>query len=187
MSRYPDWVNQFKKKGTSVKKVGDSYYLYSNTSKYVRGKKYPQPIQSFIGIITPDGVVETHRKKVSLTDIEVYEYGFSTAILSLCSKEWKKKLGKDWYDVICNIIISYSDNSYVLREGTFRDNTQLHHKIQGQGDKLFKDTNITVDMLFPLKKIYIVYIDHKTAVSKISKEQQEILDKYGITIGGDGG
>ena len=41
MSRYPDWVNQFKRKGTFIKKVGDSYYLYSNTSKYVRGKKYP--------------------------------------------------------------------------------------------------------------------------------------------------
>lgn len=99
MSKYPDWVNQFKTKGTSIKKVGDSYYLYSNTSIYVKGKKYPQPIQSFIGVITPDGVIETHKRKVSLTNIEVFEYGFTTAILSLCPSEWKKQIGKDWYDV----------------------------------------------------------------------------------------
>lgn len=184
MSRYPDWVNQFKRKGTSVKKVGDSYYLYSNTSKYVRGKKYPQPVQSFIGVITPEGVVETHRKKVALTDIEVYEYGFSTAILSLCSKEWKKRLGTDWYDVLCNIIIDHSNNSYVLREGTFQEKEQLHHNLEGQEEKLLNDIGITIESLYLLKTIYILYIDKKTVISKISKEQHRILDTYKIVIGG---
>ncbi|MDR1135792.1 MAG: hypothetical protein LBL49_06395 [Clostridiales Family XIII bacterium] len=41
MSNYPDWVNAFKVKGTSVKKVGNEYYLYKSTSKRVPGKKYP--------------------------------------------------------------------------------------------------------------------------------------------------
>lgn len=184
MSRYPDWVNQFKKKGTSVKKIGDSYYLYSNTSKYVRGKKYPQPVQSFIGVITPDGVIETHRKKVDLSDIDVYEYGFSTAVLSLCDKDWKKRLGKEWYDVLCNIILEHSDNSYVLHEGTFLDKSELHHNIKSQEEKLFKEIGAKVEVFYPLKTIFKVLIDHKTVISKINKEQQEILDHYGITLGG---
>ena len=183
MSRYPDWVNQFKRKGTSIKKVGDSYYLYSNTSKYVRGKKYPQPVQSFIGVITPDGVVETHRKKVSLTDVEVFEYGFSIAVLILCKQEWKKKLKDDWYDVLCNIIVSHSDTSFLLHENTFRDKSQFCHNMQVQEEKLFHSMGIDVKNLYPLRTIYIIYMGNKTVLSKISKEQQDILDKYHIEIG----
>lgn len=187
MSRYPDWVNQFKTKGTSVKKVGDSYYLYSNTSKYVKGKKYPQPIQSFIGVITPEGVVETHRKKVSLTNIEVFEYGFTTAILSLCKKEWKKKLGNDWYDVLCHIILSHSNLSIVMHERSFKEINLIHHNIQAQEEKLFEDLTITMEELESLKTIFALYIDHKIVISKINPSQQEILKKYEIVIGGVGG
>jgi hypothetical protein len=35
MSNYPDWVNAFKEKGTSVKKVGNEFYLYHATSKRI--------------------------------------------------------------------------------------------------------------------------------------------------------
>lgn len=187
MSRYPDWVNQFKRKGTSIKKVGDSYYLYSNTSKYVRGKKYPQPVQSFIGVITPDGVVETHRKKVALTDVEVFEYGFSIAVLNLCKQEWKIKLKDDWYDVLCNIIVRHSDNSFLLHDRSFRDKSQLCHNLLLQEEKLFQDIGTDVENLYLLRTIYIIYMGDKTVLSKISKEQQDILDKYHIKIGGVGG
>ncbi|MEG0470249.1 MAG: hypothetical protein RR562_10110 [Longicatena sp.] len=182
MSRYPDWVNQYKTKGTSVKKVGDSYYLYSNTSKYVKGKKYPQPIQHFIGTITPEGVVETHKKKVSLSDIEVYEYGFSYALLKLCDEKWKKNLKNEWYDVLCNIIISYSKTSYILHDSTFLDASLLHHNLQGQAEKLF--SRLDIQELLTLKDIYAVYIDHKMIISKISPQHQAILDKYHLELGG---
>jgi len=33
MSKYPDWVVACKEKGTSVKKVGNEYYLYRSTSR----------------------------------------------------------------------------------------------------------------------------------------------------------
>lgn len=187
MSRYPDWVNQHKKKGTSVKKVGESYYLYSNTSKYVKGKKYPQPIQHFIGVITKEGVVETHKKKVSLSDIEVYEYGFTFCLLNLCDEKWKKNLKDEWYDVLCNIIISYSDNSHILHDSTFFDASLLHHNILGQEEKLLKATGLDIDELLILKNIYAVYIDHKMIISKISIQQQAVLDKYQIKLGGDCG
>ena len=46
---YPEWVQQQRIKGTTVKKVGNTYYLYKRTSKRVPGKKYPQPVDTYIG------------------------------------------------------------------------------------------------------------------------------------------
>ena len=37
--KYPDWVQKHRTKGTTVKKRGDSYYLYKRTSRRVKGKK----------------------------------------------------------------------------------------------------------------------------------------------------
>ena len=47
-------------------------------------------MDTFIGVITPEGVIASDKRKVSLTDIEVYEYGFSKALLDLCPKSWKE-------------------------------------------------------------------------------------------------
>ena len=58
---FPDWVYQFKTPGTTIKKIGDSYYLYSATSKKVPGKKYPVSIQSYIGKITENGVIDSRK------------------------------------------------------------------------------------------------------------------------------
>ena len=55
---YPDWVEKQHIKGTSIKQIGDNYYLYSVTSKYVKGRRYPVGIQRYIGKITEDGLIE---------------------------------------------------------------------------------------------------------------------------------
>ena len=62
---YPEWVQKHKTKGTTVKRVGENYYLYKHTSKRVQGKKNPVPVDTYIGKITEDGVVKGTRKKVS--------------------------------------------------------------------------------------------------------------------------
>ena len=36
---YPDWVEKEHVKGTSIKQIGENYYLYECTSKKVKGKK----------------------------------------------------------------------------------------------------------------------------------------------------
>ena len=58
MKRYPDWVENKRVKGTSIKQIGDNYYLYSVTSKYCKDKGYPVSIQRYIGKITKDGLIE---------------------------------------------------------------------------------------------------------------------------------
>lgn len=87
--RYPDWVQEQRTRGTTVKKKGDTYYLYKRTSRRVPGKKYPQPVDTYIGIITPEGVIKSGKKKISLGGIEVKEYGFSQAVWQLCPRGGK--------------------------------------------------------------------------------------------------
>ena len=58
MKRYPDWVEKQRIKGTSIKQIGDNYYLYSVTSKYSKDKGYPVSVQRYIGKITRDGLIE---------------------------------------------------------------------------------------------------------------------------------
>lgn len=53
---YPDWVEKHKEKSTSVKKIGESYYLYRVASERVAGKKHPVSRQTYIGKITEKGV-----------------------------------------------------------------------------------------------------------------------------------
>ena len=55
---YPDWVEKEHIKGTSIKQIGENYYLYECTSKKVRGKSYPVSIQRYIGKITPEGLIK---------------------------------------------------------------------------------------------------------------------------------
>ena len=55
---YPDWVEKEHVKGTSIKQIGENYYLYECTSKNVRGKSYPVSIQRYIGKITPEGTIK---------------------------------------------------------------------------------------------------------------------------------
>lgn len=58
MKRYPDWVEKQHIKGTSIKQIGEHYYLYSVTSKYSKDKGYPVSIQRYVGKITKDGLIE---------------------------------------------------------------------------------------------------------------------------------
>jgi hypothetical protein len=53
---HPEWVDKYKGKGTSVKKIGESYYLYKVTSVREKGKKHPVSRQIYIGKVTENGV-----------------------------------------------------------------------------------------------------------------------------------
>lgn len=54
---HPEWVQKYKKQGTTVKKIGNNYYLYHATSKWNPEKNYPESVQTYIGKITEDGVL----------------------------------------------------------------------------------------------------------------------------------
>ena len=183
--KYPEWVQEYRTQGRTVKKKGDAYYLYRRTSKRVPGKKYPQPVDTYIGIITPEGVIETNRKKVDLTDIEVWEYGFSKAITSLCPKGWKAPLGMDWEDVLRILICGWSPNSYLKAEG-IKNKEDFRYQFNTQSAsysrRFYKEYGMDMKELEILKNIYLLVIEKKRVISKINPEQQELLDRLGLRL-----
>ena len=183
---YPDWVQAQRVKGTTVKKKGDSYYLYKRTSKRVPGKKYPQPVDTYIGIITPEGVIRTEKKKVSLNNIVVKEYGFSKAIWELCPESWKKAVGEEWADLLKKIIIDKSPESYLGMDYTPKAPEAFHCSIGAKAGmlsrRIFKQHKIDWTELEILKGIYLVRIGKEEAVSQINAEQQVLLDRIGVKL-----
>jgi len=183
---YPEWVQAQRVKGTTVKKKGDSYYLYKRTSKRVPGKKYPQPVDTYIGIITPEGVIQTEKKKVSLSNIVVREFGYSKAVWELCPESWKKALGEEWEDVLKKIIIDKSPESYLGLDYTPKSLEEFHCSVGAQvsmlSRRLFKQRKIELSELETLKTIYLVRIGKEEAVSQINAKQQDLLDRIGVKL-----
>ena len=182
---YPDWVQKYRTRGKTVKKKGDAYYLYSRTSKRVPGKKYPQPVDTYIGIITPEGIIETNKKKVDLSDIVVWEYGFSKVIMSLCPKGWKDALGEEWEEVLKILICDWSRNSY-LRMGGIKSKEDFRHQFNTQASSLsrrfYKAYGVDLKSLEILKDIYLLEIEKRQVVSKITPEQKALLDRLGVGL-----
>ncbi len=182
---YPDWVQKFRTKGKTVKKKGNSYYLYSRTSKRIPGKKYPQPVDTYIGIITPDGIVETNKKKIVLTDIVVWEYGFSKTIMDLCPRSWKDPLGKDWEDILKILICQWSENSYLkIQNLKKREDFRCQFSTQASAlnRRMYKEYSIKLEELQPLKYIYLLEMGKEKAISKINPDQRDILDRLGLEL-----
>jgi len=100
MGRAPE-----EKRDCVIKSDGKSNYsLYRNSSKRVPGKKHPQPVQTYIGAITPQGVMERFAADRKSSGTKVWEYGFSYALQSLAPPTFMKGLtapaslprGKSW-------------------------------------------------------------------------------------------
>ena len=95
-------------------------------------KKYPQPVDTYVGLITPNGVVYSDKKKVALSNIEVREYGFSKAVQELCPAEWKRPLGKDWEDVLSIILLQLSSESYLRDRAGMKKEEDFHYQFAAQ-------------------------------------------------------
>ena len=182
---YPEWVQQYREQGTTIKKKGDSYYLYKRTSRRVPGKKYPQPVDTYIGVVTPEGVIRSNRKKVILSDIEVWEYGFSKAVTDLCPEGWKKPLGDDWEDILKIIICDWSPNSYLQMEG-IKNKEDFRYQFNAQASSLsrriFRKHKTDIKALVPLKGIYLVIIGKERAVSKMNPAQRKLLENLNVEV-----
>jgi len=181
MSNYPDWVNDYKEKGTSVKKVGNSYYLYKATSKRVEGKKYPQPIHTFIGKITKSGVEHSKTKKVSIGEIYVYEYGFSYALKKIVPVKFFKDIRDDVKAeyIFLNVIKHFSPRSYLLREIDLPSEEDLHMSLGVQIRKIERLCNIKMKELFPLLNLYLVDVDGNEMISTGTEEINKIMERIG--------
>ena len=183
---YPEWVQAQRVKGTTIKKVGNTYYLYKRTSKRIPGKKYPQPVDTYIGIVTPDGVIERKKQQLATTSIKVKEYGFSKAVLDSCPDDWKKEVGENWEEKLECMIVKATPESYLLHEKKIKTEEELSFSIASQAGMLsrrfWKKYGIEFSCLEKLKNIYLVYIDGQMFVSDINEEQREILKRISVTL-----
>ena len=184
MSNYPDWVNSYKEKGTSVKKVGNEYYLYRSTSRRVPGKKYPQPVQEYVGTITRDGVVKTSVRKVSTDRVRVYEYGMSYAMQALLPEAFL--INSHDRDTLrfafLHIVKHYSPKSYLLRGIELPDLSELRIILSVQIKRYERLAGISITDLKPLSELYLVETRECDMLSEATPEMSELLGKLGVKI-----
>ena len=183
---YPTWVQQYRTTGTTVKKVGNNYYLYRHSSKRVPGKKNPVPMDTYIGKITPEGVEKRGARKISSGEIEVKEFGFSTAVEQLCPQGWKEPLGKDWQKTLDYIIVREMPESYITKArkvpAKLNANIQYGAQLGALNRRIKAEHEVEIKELKCLANIYLVYIGRQILVSKITDEQRVFAERYGIRL-----
>jgi transposase len=119
MAKHPDWALKHKRKGTELRFINNTYYLYEITSKWNPEKKRSQKVTlGLLGKITKEnGFIESdkHKLKKGKTisdDISVKEYGLSSFIENNLSQyvELLKKHFPDLWKFI--IAAAYSRLAY---------------------------------------------------------------------------
>ncbi len=183
MAKYPEWIDQFREKGTTVKKNGNNYYLFKTKSKRVPGKKYPQAYSTYIGKITPEGVIRSNAKRLCVENIEVFEYGYSKAIERLMPEEWVKtfETKDEAQTVLKQIIIRNSPQSYLKDEYILSKQISLGG-LTIREKSLEEAIGIPLSKLEILKTIYLLKFENKNVISRISEEASTLLKNLGIDI-----
>ena len=184
---YPEWVEKYRTEGTTVKLVRGRYYLYRRTtSRRIEGKKNPQPVDEYMGVITEaDGLIKGKKKRVRIDGIEVREYGFSKAMKDICPASWKQIHGERWEDILNAIIIFKSPNSFLLDETRIKDwnsfeGVQKGAAVSSLGRKLQDECGVQMDELLKLATVFLVKMGNKKVVSNIHEDHQAILKRLGM-------
>ena len=183
MSNYPEWVNSYKTKGTSIKKVGNNYYLYKTTSHRVPGKKYPQAVSEYIGIITEDGVKETGNKVVQSEEVIVREYGMTKVILTLLErKDSRYAKGGEDRALLLRLLSIDNPESYILDEEKVDYTIKEQAVIPRFRERVEALIGFTFKELSPFKRVYRVMMGKKSFISSIDASQAELLTKVGVSL-----
>ena len=184
---YPEWVRQYRQKGYSIKRNGDRYYLYRHTSKRVEGKKYPQAKDTYVGVITPEGIIYAKSKLMpSGSEIHVREFGLSKTLILACPDSWKAGVPSRWKDVLKRTIIRYVENSYLLDDDSFdKDTMSVQYAVQFTTlkRKIREQYGVDAKELDTLKTIFLVRNGTKwPQLSYINPDHRALLDRLGVTL-----
>jgi hypothetical protein len=182
VSNYPDWVNAHKEKGTSVKKVGNEYYLYRNTSRRVQGKRNPQPVQEYIGAITRDGVVRTGARRVSTDRVRVYEYGMSYAMQSLLPDAFLTNSHdrETLRLAFLHVVRRASPRSYLLRGVDLPPAADLGISPAMQWKRYERLAGVPIEELRPLSGLYLVETRECDMLSEADDEMRGLFARLGV-------
>ena len=116
----------------------------------------------------------------------MWEYGFSKAVWELCPDDWKKPLGNDWQDVLSIILLKQSPTSYIQKTRTVKKESDFRYQFAAQSSSLsrriYKKWGVGMAELHRLETIYLVCLDKNEIISKVNKEQQELLKKIQVSL-----
>ena len=188
--KYPDYVKRFRPKGTVVKKVNDSYYVYKATSKRVPGKNYPvQVVEGIEGKIDESGFHPVSSVRVELGEVVVRECGFTNYLLQfedLYIANFTGRAKKDSRTIFRSLIVYLSNNSYLGDETDIDifSTDELAEKygigIPNQLTVIQKLIECSLEQLEPLKYICNVRMGGKLFHSRLTKTQIDLLRKLGV-------
>ncbi len=188
MKKYPDFTKN-RPKGTIVKKVRDTYYVYYATSEKVEGKKYPrQVIKGLAGKVDEKGFHELNKTYVNTDDVIIRECGFTNYLL-LFEEEYKSRLvsinAKYRKSIYYSFIVNLSPNSY-LNEGRIRIYTMseisenFNLGIPNQITVIEKILLHSLNEIDFLKTICFVKLKDRILYSQLTAEQLRLMKEIGV-------
>lgn len=199
---YPDWVEKYRGKGRTIRKVRDGYGLYQCTSVYDPSLKYPKSVQKYLGMITEKDGFIPKKTSVSDTPFLCLEYGLSHFIMANFKRDLTRSTYNGDSDTVILGIIFYifgdigdsfvratwlthgKEEELINRIGKGISNNRLK-TISNKIDKLMKDKipdsgdrNILEKLLF----LTIIRSDSTPETVAYFPEVQNIAEKYGMKL-----
>jgi hypothetical protein len=196
----PDYVLKYKTKGYAIRQIANgNFVLFKVSSHRVAGKNYPVLSQEYIGIITPNGLLQ--KKRLVSSSIE---FGLSYFIYRSFYNELNKHIFYEGNIIsnttICAAICFFifgdiSDDllalSYLpylakvssfslLTERRIKNAKILSKLIDTLFDKLVPSAADKYLLLAHLRNLNIE--SNSDAFPQVSSSLQELLDKYAIGI-----
>ena len=187
--RYPDYIKQYRPKGTIIKKVNDTYYAYYATSKRVPNKKYPvQIIKGLAGKVDEHGFHPLTKAVVNTEKVIIRECGFTNFLLKFEEEYITHRSEKvfERRNIYRSMIVYMSNNSYLNDESdiTIYSPEEMIKRfnigIPNQITAIEKICEQNLKELEPLKYICNVRMGKRVFQSELTEAQQELLDKLGV-------
>lgn len=187
---YPDYVKQFRPKGTVVKRVNKIYYVYYATSRRIPGKTYPvQVITGLAGKIDEDGFHKLTRAVVDTEHVTVRECGFTNFLLKFEGEYSNRGKGdeEERRSIYRSMIVYLSNNSYLNDETGImlypkeELEERFHIDVSEQISVICGISGHSLEELEPLKYICNVKMGNRIFSSDLTEVQKRFMDKLGIT------
>ncbi len=188
MCKYPPWVMKHLCAGRIIKERNGRYYLYKRTSQRAAGRCNPVPKDEYLGSIDEEhGFVPCTKRRLKVSDIHAYEYGYSKVLYELCPDSWKRTVGSDWEEVLIAAILDVSPGSYLKLQLTSEINRTTLSRIKTERITLYRRMletyRITKDELLSLQSIYLLVFDDKTRyMTAVNNVQADILSRIPISL-----
>ncbi|GLI54124.1 hypothetical protein [Thermodesulfovibrio yellowstonii] len=176
--KQPEWALKYKTKGTELRLIGGTYYLYEVSSKWSPHKKRAQKITGrLLGKITPEGFIQynfqhsylsTVYPDVSVTDKKISSLlrviGEGRQNISAFLKKYIVNSKNDYMIIDATHLLSYSEDMEIAKP------EYNNHKFSPQ------------DLLMRLREIKKVRLNDSWYTSEITSKTKKLIEKLNIHI-----